>query len=67
LFLTKGLSPLVYFDFTGKDCLPPSLGGTYEVIPCDDPIIIPLSLFYIGLAEPPLFGTSDFYEEDGFI
>jgi hypothetical protein len=30
-------------------------------------MIMPLSLFYIGLAEPPLFGTSGFYEEDGFI
>lgn len=58
--LTIGLSPRFVLDFEEKFCdpaLPPSFGGTWLVIPCEEPIMIPFCLSCTGLAEPPLFGT----------
>jgi len=42
LFFTTGLSPLVLFGFNDDDFPIPSFGGTWLVIPWEDPVIIPL-------------------------
>ena len=58
LLLTRGLSPRVFLFLDGNEDFGTSLGGTYDVIPWDEPIIIAFSLFYRGLADPPLLGIS---------